>query len=116
MRGNTAPGTVGEFGVLPEHANFLSSLEVGVLSYKDTRGTAKRLAVRGGFAEVSDNVMTVLADAAARPEEIDPAQAEADLRAAEAKLKTLSPIDPAFAIADADRRWAETRLQLARKH
>ena len=110
----TAPGTVGEFGVLPDHANFLSSLEIGILSYRDDR-SVKRLAVRGGFAEVSDNVMTVLADAAERAEEVDPVQAESDLRAAEAKLKGLSPLDPTYAAADADGRWARVRLQLVRK-
>jgi len=110
----TAPGTAGEFGVLPEHANFLTSLEAGILSYRDSRAV-RRLAVRGGFAEVSDNVVTVLADAAERPEEVDAPKAEADLRAAEAKLKTLVPVDPEYAVADTDRRWAEARLQLVRK-
>jgi len=110
----TAPGTAGEFGVLPEHANFLTSLEIGILSYRDQRAV-RRLAVRGGFAEVSDNVMTVLADAAERPEEVDRAKAEADLRAAAAKLATLAPIDAEYPAIDGERRWAEARLELARK-
>jgi len=110
----TGPGTVGEFGVLPNHAAFLTSLEIGRLSYKDARGV-KHIAVRGGFAEVSNNVMTVLADAAERAEEIDTARAEKDLRAAEAKLAGLSPLDPEYAAADADRRWAQVRLETARK-
>ena len=110
----TGPGTVGEFGVLPNHAAFLTSLEIGRLSYKDTRGT-KHIVVRGGFAEVSDNVMTVLADAAERAEEIDTAKAEKELHAAEAKLEGLSPLDPGYATADADRRWAQVRLETAKR-
>lgn len=109
----TAPGTVGEFGVLPDHANFLTSLESGRLTYKDGRG-AHVLAIRDGFAEVSGNVMTVLSEAAAEPAEIDVAAARADLQAAEAELAKLAPIDPLWPEADARRRWAQARLDVAR--
>jgi F-type H+-transporting ATPase subunit epsilon len=108
----TAPGTVGEFGVLPDHANFLSSLESGRLSYKDARGV-KSYAVREGFAEVSDNVMTVLTEAAELAGEIDTARARADLQAAEAELEKLSPTDAAYAEAESKRRWAQARLEVA---
>jgi F-type H+-transporting ATPase subunit epsilon len=108
----TAPGTVGEFGVLPDHASFLSSLESGRLSYRDGRGVSS-YAVREGFAEVSDNVMIVLTDAAEPAAEIDAARARADLMSAEAELKTLSPIDPAYADAESRRRWAQARLEVA---
>ena len=108
----TAPGTMGEFGVLPNHANFLSSLESGRLSFKDPRGV-QSFAVREGFAEVSNNVMTVLTEAAERAGEIDAARARADLQAAEAELERLSPMDPAHAEAEAKRRWAQTRLEVA---
>ncbi|MEO8604383.1 MAG: ATP synthase F1 subunit epsilon [bacterium] len=108
----TAPGTLGEFGVLPDHANFLSSLESGRLTFKDAQG-AHVLAIREGFAEVSDNVMTVLAEAAEAPADIDVAAARAELAAAEAELTHLAEIDPAFAAADAKRRWAQARLEVA---
>ncbi|HUI24994.1 MAG TPA: F0F1 ATP synthase subunit epsilon [Candidatus Kryptonia bacterium] len=108
----TAPGTVGEFGVLPQHTTFLSSLEIGPLSFRSGR-TTRRIAVRGGFAEVADDVMTVLADAAQFAEEIDSAKAQADLRDAEARMKDYSPLDDDYLLADADRRWAELRLTLA---
>lgn len=107
----TAPGTVGEFGVLPDHANFLSSLESGRLSYRDGRGV-KNYAVREGFAEVSDNVMIVLTEAAESAGEIDAARARADLQAAEAELDTLSQLDPAYAAAESRRRWAQARLEV----
>ena len=59
----TAPGELGEFGVLPNHIAFLSTLVPGELSYK--QGDHKvTLAMSGGYAEVLDNVMTVLAPAA----------------------------------------------------
>lgn len=109
----TGPGTLGEFGVLPNHAAFLTSLEVGRLTYRDARGI-RHLAVRGGFAEVADNVMTVLADAAVLAEDIDRVGAEADLAAAEDKLRGLSPADPEYTPADADLRWAQARLDVAK--
>ena len=62
----TAPGELGEFGVLPNHIAFLSTLVPGELSYK--QGAHKvTLAISGGYAEVLDNVMTVLAPAAEFP-------------------------------------------------
>ena len=108
----TAPGTVGEFGVLPDHAAFLSSLESGRFSFRDARGV-KFYAVREGFAEVSDNVMIVLTEAAEPAGEIDVARARADLQAAEAELEKLSTQDPAYADADSRRRWAQARLDVA---
>ena len=65
VREVTAPGVYGEIGVLPDHAALVTMLEPGVLSYKDTAGAVASVQVTGGFAEVRDNVMTVLADAAA---------------------------------------------------
>src|SRR5258706_13307408 len=109
----TAPGTVGQFGVLPHHCTFLSSLEPGLLTFKNEQG-ARTVAVRGGFAEVQNDVMTVLADAAQFPEEIDAAKAEAELREAAAKLAKLAPADEEYGAAEAERQWAQTRLEIAR--
>ena len=66
----TAPGSVGEFGVLPEHATFLGELTVGPLRYIE-HGQRKTVVVYGGYAEVSGDVVTVLAADAELPEEID---------------------------------------------
>ena len=65
VREVTAPGVYGEIGILPDHAALVTTLEPGVLSYKDTAGAVASVQVTGGFAEVRDNVMTVLADAGA---------------------------------------------------
>jgi F-type H+-transporting ATPase subunit epsilon len=105
----TAPGTAGEFGVLPNHITFLTSLEPGIITVKSASGT-RRLALRGGFAEVADNVMTVLADAAELAENIDRAKAEADLRTAEQRLEDLSPTDAEYATTQIDVRWAQARI------
>ncbi|HWO42865.1 MAG TPA: ATP synthase F1 subunit epsilon, partial [Candidatus Eisenbacteria bacterium] len=59
----TAPGALGEFGVLPNHIAFLTLLEPGEMTYKRDH-TRRFLAIKGGYAEVLDNTMTVLADAA----------------------------------------------------
>ena len=56
----TAPGAYGQIGVLPNHAALVTSLEAGTLSYKTGRGET-RLNIEGGFAEVRDDVVTVLA-------------------------------------------------------
>ena len=112
VREVTGPGSLGEFGVLPDHITFLTSLEIGTMSYRTDRDV-RRLAVRGGFAEVMGNVMTVLADDAALPEDIDTVKVRTDLQAAEVQLQELSPLDDAYAVADAARRWAQARLELA---
>ena len=57
----TAPATLGEIGVLPDHAALVTSIEPGRLSYTDG-GKQVVLQVGAGFAEVRDNVMTVLTD------------------------------------------------------
>ena len=112
VREVTAPGAFGEFGVLPDHITFLTSLEIGTLRFR-ADGDAQSLAIRGGFAEVADNIMTVLADDAAFADDIDAEAARGDLAAAEAQLRGLSPLDPTFAGADANRRWAQARLETA---
>ena len=61
VREVTAPGAYGEIGILPDHASLVTTLEPGVLSYKQA-GRVGRFQITGGFAEVRDNVVTVLAD------------------------------------------------------
>jgi F-type H+-transporting ATPase subunit epsilon len=61
VREVTAPGAYGEIGILPDHAALVTTLEPGVLSYKQD-GRVGRFQITGGFAEVRDNVVTVLAD------------------------------------------------------
>jgi F-type H+-transporting ATPase subunit epsilon len=58
----TAQGAYGQIGVLPDHAALVTALDPGPLTYRQQGGTVLRLNLGGGFAEVRENVMTVLAD------------------------------------------------------
>jgi F-type H+-transporting ATPase subunit epsilon len=108
----TAPGALGEFGVLPDHISFLTLLEIGEMSYK--QGVERRhLALSGGYAEVLDNVMTVLADAAEYASEIDIERARRARERAEGKMAELSREDREFAAAEAALGRALVRLQVA---
>ena len=66
----TAPGFAGEFGVLANHAPFLSTIKIGTLRYKKD-GNEEELMVNGGFCEVSNNKITFLVESAERGHEID---------------------------------------------
>lgn len=110
----TAPGSVGEFGVLPQHVTFLSSLETGVLYYRDA-GRQAAIAIRGGFAEVRDDVVTVLADEAQSAEEISPEAARSDIARADAEIRQAAEGSPAWFDAVDRKRWAEVRLAATRR-
>ncbi len=66
----TAPGVGGEFGVLANHAPFLSTIKTGTLSFKKEKQT-KYLMVSGGFSEVSNNKITFLVESAEYGHDID---------------------------------------------
>lgn len=66
----TAPGYGGEFGVLANHAPFLSTIKIGTLSFKKDKQT-KHLMVSGGFSEVSNNKITFLVESAEYGHDID---------------------------------------------
>ncbi|MBU0485429.1 MAG: F0F1 ATP synthase subunit epsilon [Proteobacteria bacterium] len=66
----TAPGYGGDFGVLANHAPFLSTIKIGVLTYKQGSKEAN-LMVSGGFCEVSNNKITFLVESAEQGSEID---------------------------------------------
>jgi F-type H+-transporting ATPase subunit epsilon len=97
------PGELGYLGILPGHAMLVTLLKTGILTYKDG-ATTHSLALASGFAEVADDKVSVLADLAEEPSEIDAAKAERDRGEAEEQLKT----------AGADTMEAiRTRLELA---
>ena len=110
----TAPGELGEFGVLPNHISFLSTLVAGEMSYK--QGAARHsLVIGGGYAEVLDNVMTVLAPAAEFPAEIDTARAQRARERAERRMGELNFEDPEYGQLKEAQRRALARLQVASK-
>jgi len=106
------PGYEGEFGVLPEHTQFLSIVKVGVLRYR--KGTEwHKVALGGGFAEVTPERVVVLADTAERAEEIDLERARrAKERAEEALKKDLSVEDETYEKASGAMQRAITRISV----
>jgi F-type H+-transporting ATPase subunit epsilon len=80
-----APGTEGQFAVLPRHAAFLTMLVPGVVIIRKG-GDEIEMAISGGFVEVRDNRVVVLADTAERAEEVDVERAEQARRSAEERL------------------------------
>ncbi len=104
-----APGSAGRLGVLRDHITFLGSLDAGEITYKTETGAAL-LVMSGGVIEVVNNEITILADSAVTPEEIDVSAARQELAAAEDALASLDPISEAYAAAQATRQWALARL------
>jgi F-type H+-transporting ATPase subunit epsilon len=80
-----APGYEGEFGILPNHIPFLTALQVGNLYYKDG-GKTFYVFVAGGFAEVSNNKVTIMAEVAEKAVEIDTDRARKARERAEQRL------------------------------
>jgi len=73
-----APGTEGEFGVLPKHAPFMTTLKPGVVRiYEDGQVTA--VFVRGGFADVTPQGLTILAEEAIRLADVDVVELDAEI-------------------------------------
>ena len=72
-----APGTEGSFGVLARHHPMVASLDVGPIIIREQGGKGLRMATSGGFAEVSRDRVTVLAETVELGDEIDVARAEA---------------------------------------
>jgi len=111
-----APGSEGYFGVLPGHAPLLATLGIGELTYRIGRDEF-HLAVSGGFAEVRNDKVIVLADAAERPEDVDRVRAERARERAERRLSGRSDEEVDYARATAALARALTRLHVqARGH
>ena len=107
------PGLNGYLGILPGHAPLITELAVGVITYKAS-GATHALSVAWGFAEVLPDKVTILAEAAERPQEIDIARAQEAKHRAEALLKSNDPkVD--YARAEDALQRAETRLSVAKE-
>jgi len=106
------PGLNGELGILPGHTPLISQLQTGVLSYVQT-GATHKLHVSGGFVEVNADRVSVLAEIAERPEEIDAARARITREHAEKTLSSFTGTEEDFEIARARLERSVVRLQLA---
>jgi F-type H+-transporting ATPase subunit epsilon len=103
----TLPGAEGQLGVLPAHAALITEMGIGELSYqaKDSSESVP-VAVISGFAEVLGDRVTVLAETAERPEEIDISRAEEAKKRAEQRL--------AAAASDPNIDWGRAAVALQR--
>ena len=108
-----APGVEGELGILPHHAALMTMLQPGELTIRKG-GQENYLAVTGGFLEVMNNKVTILADAAERSEEINEERAQAAMRAAQ-ELLAQRGADVDLEQAMAAVRRAQVRLNVARR-
>jgi F-type H+-transporting ATPase subunit epsilon len=103
----TLPGAEGQLGVLPSHAPLITELGIGELSF-ETKGSSESVpvAVISGFAEILGDRVTVLAETAERPEEIDISRAEEAKKRAEQRL--------AAAASDSNIDWGRAAIALQR--
>jgi F-type H+-transporting ATPase subunit epsilon len=108
-----APGIDGQLGILPNHAPLMTQLQPGEMTIRSNNGE-NVLAVTGGFLEVLNNQVTILADTAEMDVEIDLERAEAALQRATERVETRqADVDLARALS-AFRR-AQIRVDLARR-
>ncbi len=101
------PGELGEFGILPGHVPFVTTLSPGFLKYKQGSDT-KSLLIHGGLAEVSDDNVRVLTDSTEDPSTIDTSAAKEDIYKLEKQIeesqgnaKKLKELDHQLKIAQA---------------
>jgi len=108
------PGVEGELAILPKHAPLMTMLRPGIMRviHEDRE---EELAVHGGFLEVRDDRVTVLADAAERVEEIDIERAEAARRRAQELMAQRRRDEMEFSAAQAALQRALVRLKLVER-
>ena len=105
------PGKNGYLGILPGHAPLITELSVGEITYREN-GTEQKLAVAWGFAEVLPKKVTILAETAERPSEIDVERARGAKQRAEQRLTSGDTSVDVERALDALQR-AETRIEVA---
>ena len=105
-------GSEGEFGVLPGHVPFFTTLKIGMLTYK--KGNEARFVfVNWGYAEVGPDRVMVLADSAEKSDDIDVERAKAAMKRAEERLKQAAEVDHVRATSALDRSFA--RISVAER-
>lgn len=106
----TASGSEGEFGVLPGHVPFVTTLKIGMLTGRAGNQT-QIFFVNWGYADVGPEKVLVLADSAERSDDIDVERARAAMKRAEERLRKAEEVDFRRAEASLDR--AVVRIQVA---
>jgi F-type H+-transporting ATPase subunit epsilon len=107
-----APGTLGEFGVLIGHTPFMTSLNVGIVTFRDKNGAERKVFVSGGFAEALPDKVTILAESAERRKDIDLERAKTAFERAQKRLSEYRE-DVDFTRARAALERALQRIRLA---
>ena len=110
----TATGKLGEFGILPGHAPFLTSLDIGEFVFKNN-GVTEHMSLNWGYFEVRDDKIIVLVETAEIAADIDVERAKAALGRAEEALKKLTSEDKQFKVYEAALQRANIRMQVAGK-
>lgn len=94
----TVPGTEGYFTVMADHAPFMTTLRLGFITVTGIDGKAHVYFVRGGFADVSTEGLTILAEEASPFHEFDEGDLQAEIKAAEEELaRAQTPDDKSYA-------------------
>jgi F-type H+-transporting ATPase subunit epsilon len=107
-----APGALGGFGIRPGHASFMSALEPGRLTLV-SGGREEHYAVGGGFLQVDQDRVIILADSAEAREEIDVEAARRDFAEATERLRSITEQDATHPLESARVRRAAARLSVA---
>jgi len=107
-----AVGAYGEFGVLANHVNYITSILPCVVTLQLGGGSLSDYLVTGGLAEVKDGTMTMLADDALPVAAVDPVAAAPEVRTAEQKLSQMSFYEPGYDEAERAVRLARTRAEI----
>lgn len=103
----------GELGILPGHIPLVAPLQISAVRLKNGE-TEQKIAVSGGFLEVRPDKITVLAQTAEKPEDIDKARAEAALARAEERLKQKGQDEIDFARAELSLKRAMNRITVSK--
>ena len=88
------PGTEGEFGVLANHAPYMTTLRNGVVRVLEGDTVKMRIFVRGGFADVTSAGLTILAEEARMLDDVTVEDVQAEMEATHLKLQSLDKDDP----------------------
>lgn len=109
------PGKEGSLGILANHAPLMAELTIGEIQLRYADGRITRMATSGGFVEVRNNVVRILADTAEKPEDIDLKRAEEAKERAEARIRSRSG-DTDLGRSEAALKRALIRIRIAKEN
>lgn len=107
------PAYRGQIDILPGHAPLVTTLQAGVLKFKDAQGAESSFAVSWGYCEVHTAGVTILADTAEAPNEIDTERAKAALQSAQKRISTEALNEVELAKINNKMKRAQVRLEVA---